>query len=101
MTNNKQEEWEKEFDKEFPDMTHTGCPDKSLPCATMKKDVKDFIRQTLETNNEKLREELVKPSEIRTAKSACKEEDNFDFGYDIKTKEISDLLQSNLNKENI
>lgn len=38
------ENWEEEFDKKFPDITHTSCAEKSFRCGTMANDVKSFIR---------------------------------------------------------
>ena len=63
--------------------------------------VRDFIKKSLtEAYNQgkidyhnHIVEKIKEPSDIRTAKAQGEAEDNFDFGYDTKTKEILSLLQ--------
>lgn len=52
---NKQEE--REFDEEFKDLSHVGC-DNSLPCGTVKDDVKSFISNLTKKREIKLIEEV-------------------------------------------
>lgn len=35
----------KQFEEEFKDITHTGCPDKTLKCGTMANNVKAFVEK--------------------------------------------------------
>lgn len=94
----KKENWEIEFDKFSLEEELNDGMSKRNDCQELTEEIKTFIRDLLASQREADRQRMVerveKPSEIRTAKAASKEEDNFDFGYDVKTKEILSLLSN-------
>lgn len=56
---------EEEFDKEFPDTTHTSCANKEIPCGTMKNSIKSFLHSIRAADKEAVMEMIENALQFR------------------------------------
>lgn len=94
---NIKEEILKEFDKEFSDLTHVSCRDKSIPCGTVQNDVVKFILksidQALSARDEEIIEYLKKMKVWSTSNGLEKEDIEINIGIDRAINIINSMKQ--------
>lgn len=75
------------FDERFSD----GCFGFSIGEEHLQ-EVRQFISAALNSQIEVIKEMVEKKGDIRIAKADGSAEENFDYGYDVKTKEVLEFL---------
>jgi hypothetical protein len=90
-------EIEKIFDGKFPDLTHVSCGGHTVPCATLKSDLKLFLRQSINI----LLEEMRKPYKNCPHTEPLTSLKGWNIGYNDRNAEINKHLDNLLSKGEI
>lgn len=82
---------DKKFDEEYSDMTHVGCSNTSIPCGTMRMDVKSHTSTTLKEVLEAVEMEIDNQN-IRVLAT------DYQIGHDKALEKVSTLLRETINE---